>query len=829
MTRLRQDLAFALRAFRKAPGFTLVAVLVLGVGIGANTAIFTIVNQLVFKPLSGRAGDLVGLYNHHRTENRYRAFSYANYVDIREQSGVFDGLLAHTFAQAGVPAGDETRRAFVQLVSSNYFDTLGVSLAAGRSFTLEEERPGARIPVAIVPYARRHELGATIRINAADFTVVGVAPEGFTGTMALVSAEIYLPLGMFDVIVNDFFKHNNLLLADRSNPTLIVAGQLKPGVSEALAAERLDVVARRLEAAYPAENKDQALTINPLPRMSSSTSPQSNSGLTTVSALLLGLSGIVLVIACLNIANMLLARGAARAKEIAVRLALGAGRARVVRQLLTESLMLAGAGAALGLVLGFWATRALATSLASLTSSLALQLSFSAVPDWRVLLATIGFAALSTVAFGLGPALRLSRRDLVNDLKERTSDGAGSRRRLSARNLMVVAQVSLSLALLTAGGIFTSTTISAAAADPGFSYDRLYIATLDGAVAGYGEDATRAAYGRTLERLRQTPGVEAATLTSNVAFSDTRTGETVERVGVRDSARHAREFRVIGAGYFRTIGVPVLRGREFTAVEELSADAPRVAIIDEELARRMFRDEDPIGQMIRPVVEPGAPDQARAVPMQIVGVVPTLRVELIEVGASSHLYVPFGGTFRSGMHVQARLAPGIDEVAGVDLLRRAIREADAGLPVFSVSTMRAFHDRGIELWALKTASWLFTLLGGIALLLAVVGVYGVKSYVVAQRTREIGIRMALGADARAVVRMMLRDGLMLTGLGVAIGVPLAIAVSLVMASIFMGLGGVDPWVVAAATAVLAASAAVATIIPSRRAARIEPLTALRAE
>ena len=829
MSQLRQDLAYALRAFRKAPGFTLVAVLVLGVGIGANTAIFTIVNQLVFKPLSGRAGDLVGLYSHDRTENHYRAFSYANYADIREQGGVFEHLMAHTFARAGVPAGDTTRRTFVQLVSSNYFETLGVSLAAGRPFTLEEERPGARIPVAIVPYARRHELGSTIRINAHDFTIVGVAPEGFTGTMALVSAELFLPLGMFDDIVNDVFRDNNLPLADRANAALIVAGQLKPGLPPEQVEARLDALSRQLEAAYPAENKDQALTANPLPRMSSSTAPGGNSGLAAVSALLLGLSGIVLVIACLNIANMLLARGAARAREIAVRLALGAGRARVVRQLLTESLLLAGAGAALGLVLGFWATRALAVSLASLTSSLALQLSFSPEPDARVVLATIGFAAISTMAFGLGPALRLSRRDLVNDLKERDGGGAGTGRRFGARNLMVVAQVALSLALLTAGGIFTSSTVAAVAANPGFSYDRLYIATLDGAVAGYTEEITRASYRRILDRLRQTPGVEAATLTSNVAFSDTRTGETVQRVGVPDSNRGVREFRIIGADYFRTVGLPLLRGREFTLVEEHSPDAPPVAIIDDVLARRMFGDEDPIGQMIRPVAEPGRPDQTRLEPMEIVGVVPTLRVELLEAGPSSHLYVPFGGTFRSGMHVQARLAAGLDDVAGVELLRRAMREADAALPVFSISTMQAFHDSGIELWALKTASWLFTLLGGVALLLAVVGVYGVKSYVVSQRTREIGIRMALGADARAVVGMMLRDGLVLTGAGVAIGVPLAVAVSIVMASIFIGLGGVDARVVVAATLVLSAAATVATIIPSRRAARIEPLRALRSE
>ncbi|MBA3949654.1 MAG: ABC transporter permease, partial [Acidobacteria bacterium] len=312
MTQLRQDLSYALRTFVKAPGFTIIAILVLGIGIGANTAIFTIVNQMVFKPLSGRADELVGLYSRDRTEARgYRAFSYANYADVREQAGIFDGLMAHTFSMAGTPAGDTTRRTFVQLVSSNFFDTLGVSLAAGRPFTLEEERPGAGMPVVIVPYDRRDELGTKVRINAEDFTVVGVAPPGFTGTMAMVGAEMYLPLGMFDIIVNDLFKNNRMPLSDRANPALIVAGRLKDDVSPEQAKARLDAVSHQLEAAYPGENKNQELSVNPLPRMSSSTSPGGDGGLAAFAALLLGLSGIVLVIACLNIANMLLARGAA--------------------------------------------------------------------------------------------------------------------------------------------------------------------------------------------------------------------------------------------------------------------------------------------------------------------------------------------------------------------------------------------------------------------------------------------------------------------------------------------------------------------------------------
>jgi putative ABC transport system permease protein len=315
-----QDVRYALRTYAKTPVFTGIAVLVLAIGIGANSAMFTIANALLFKPLSGQAGELVGLYSRDRTRpDDYRAFSYPNYADIRGATAdIFDGLLAHTFAMAGFPAGDTTRGSFVAVVSSNYFDAMGVRLAAGRSFTAEEERPAANLPVVVASYDRWREagfdpayLGRRIRINAIDFTVVGIAPRGFTGTMALVVPEIWLPLGMFDVVVNDMFKNSGTGLRDRANHALIVAGRLKPGVAGKAAADRLDALSRQLERAYPGENRNQALLTHPLSRVSTSTNPQTDTGPAVASALLMTLSGVVLVIACLNIANMLLARGAA--------------------------------------------------------------------------------------------------------------------------------------------------------------------------------------------------------------------------------------------------------------------------------------------------------------------------------------------------------------------------------------------------------------------------------------------------------------------------------------------------------------------------------------
>jgi predicted permease len=836
MHRLLQDLRFGLRTFVKTPGFTVIAILVLGLGIGANSAVFTLVNAMMFKPLSGRAGELVGLYSHDRTvPDSYRAFSYPNYADIRERSGVFDALMAHTFAMVGEPKGDAMRRTFVNLVSSNYFETLGVSLAAGRTFTREEERPGARLPVVIATYPRWQQagldpafVGSTIRLNAEDFTIVGVAPEGFTGTMALVTAEFYMPLGMFDTMVNDIFKNRGSGLADRSNAALVVAGRIRRDLSQPVVEARLEALSRQMAEAYPAENKNQALSVSPLSRLSTSTSPRTDTGLGMFSTFLLGLSGAVLVIACLNIANMLLARGASRRKEVAMRLALGARRSRIVMQLLTESITLAAAGALLGLLFSYWTMKGLKVSMAA---ALPLNVSFDPRPDTMVLAVTIGFAVLSTIVFGLGPAMKLTRRDLVTDLKDLGADGSTIGRRFGARNLMVIGQVALSLALLTAGGIFARAALNAGASDPGYRYDRLLLASLDPSLAAMQEPRGREVYRSVLERVRALPSVESVALSSTLPFGDIHEGQTVERVGVKTTEQegNARNYRIISSDYFKSVGLTMVRGREFTRAEEESGTAPRVAIVDEILARSLFKGEDPIGQMIRIRQSPGLSGGASTEPMQVVGIAPPLRDGLLDRGPQSHLYVPFGRNYRAGMHVHVRAIPGSDEAAALDALRREIRGVDPKLPVLALSTMQAFHDNGLELWALKAGGRLFTALGLLAALLAVIGVYGVKSYVVSQRTREIGIRMALGASPGDVLQLVLRDGAYLTGVGVAVGVPLAAFISYAFTKVFVELGGFDPVVVGMSTLLLALSATAASALPARRAAHVAPLVALRTE
>ena len=833
MGKLLRDLHDALRTFRKAPGFTAIAIVVLALGVGANSAIFTLVNALVLKPLQGEADELVGIYNYDRTvPDSYRAFSYPNYVDIRDQAGVFDGLIAHMMAMVGVPAGDTTRRTFASVVSSNYFDTLGVSLAAGRPFTPLEERPGARIPVVIVNYARWKQagldpafLGSTILINAEDFTVVGVAPPAFTGTMALVTMEMWLPLGMYDAVVNDRLKNKATGLDDRANHGLIVAGRLTRSLTGEVVQARLDALARQLADTYPVENKNLALSYNPLPRMGTSTRPLGNGPLAALTVLFLALSGGVLLVACLNIANMLLARGTARGKEIAVRLALGADRSHIVRQMLTEGMVLSIAGAIVGLVLSYVSTRALATSLVTI---LPLALEFDPRPDVRVLVATLGFAALSTVVFGLGPALRLSRPDLVTDLKDLGQNAGTGVRRLGGRNMLVVAQVALSLTLLVAGGLFARAAVVASRSTPGFEYDRLLLATIDPSLGGADERRGRQLHRDVLTRLRAMPGVEAVGSASTVPFGDFHEGERIERAGATGGGEPpSATYRIAGADYFRSLGLRMLRGREFTEEEERSPGAPRVAIIDTVLARKIFGDEDPLGQSIRVVRRERLGGGIEPEAFQIVGIAPPIREEVFDPVPTGHVYVPAGRHYRGEMHLTVRAARAGSEEGLLHAIRRELRTVDPQLPVLDLKTMGAFHQASLGLWALRAGGYMFTLLGGLALLLAVVGIYGLRSYVVAQRTREFGIRMALGADASSVRRLVLREGLVVCLAGVLLGLPLAMLVAQAMMGLLHRIGGIDPLVFSVAPAILTAAALVASYIPARRATTIAPIEALR--
>jgi predicted permease len=840
------DLRFAIRMLAKNPVFTGIAVLVLALAIGGNTAMFTLINALALRPLQVKDPHaLVGCYSkEERPDGRFRSFSYSDYTLVRDQSPVFSSVLAYTMTMAGIVEGDATRRAFAPIVSANYFSTLGVKIPLGRDFTVEEEQPGSAIPVVIINHSYWKRLGAdpeivgrTVRINNRPFTVIGVAPEHFTGTTALFAPEFWAPLGVYEILAADFTNEQKRRLSDRQSHCLMLIGRLKPGVNMETAQGQLEGFSAQYQAAEPELNKDRSLLLARLPRLSISTNPQ-NDSTKALGAVLLSMSGAVLLIACLNLANMLLARGAARRKEIAIRIALGGARFRIIRQLLAEGLILSLAGGAAGLLLAYMATNLL---VASLVPKLPLfSIDFPAAPDWRVLVATFGFCLFSTLLFGLGPALKLSKTEVLADLKEQAGETPGRRAGgapIGFRNAIIVGQLALSLALLTAAGLFTRGAIKAAAADPGFSMERGILVEMDVGLAGYDENRGRQTYLTVLEKLRAFPGVESAAIAYTIPFGLFSDGAKVRRA--EDSGADGEQeqdkavvpedarFNIVSTDYFKTLALQLLLGREFDRFDESPAAEP-VAIVNDVLANRLWPDEDPIGRFIR-LDDKKQGGEARA--LRVVGLVPGLRSDLTDKTLPAHVYVPFGHFYRSQMnlHVKTSFGSYDPEASFLGTLRAEIRKIDEGIPVLSLRTLRDFRDEGLLLWFVRTGSRLFAIFGGLALFLAVVGVYGVKSYVIERRTREIGIRMALGATRVNVVWMVLREGGKLTLAGLALGLLLAWGTGQLLGSFLYEVNGADPVVFASATVVLAAAAMLACYVPARRAAKTEPMRALRYE
>ena len=844
MQNLWQDFRFGVRLMFRNPGFAGLAVLVLALGIGANTAIFTLVNNLILRPTPFAQPDqLVGLFSKNaKTPNSYRAFSYTEYASIRDGNTVFSNLMAESVAIVGVKEGDTTRRVFSEIVSSNYFDTFGVSLWKGRAFSLAEEKPGAAVPVVILSYEFWRQTGAdpdlvgkSLWINGLSYTVIGIAREGFTGRTMVASSGVWLPLGMYEATVNDF-EGIKRPLSDRSNYCLFPVGRLKAGVSPAEADSQLGILAAQLERADPKNDANQTIITHPLSRFSISTSPQDDGGLTSLSILLSGMAGLVLLIACFNLANMMLARGTARRKEFAIRLALGCGRRRILGQLMTEGFLLSVLGATLGLLFAVWGTRLLVYSLNAISP---ITLILRTTPDIRVFAAMLGFCLFSTVVFSLGPAMKASRPDVVSSLKECTGEDAaqGRRHMFSSRNLLVVGQLALSLTLLTAAGLFVRGAFKAGNVNPGFNLNNGVLVELDAGLVGYDEEQGRAAYQRVQERLAALPGVKSVSMAATVPFGMVSLGKSVLRA--EDAAPDLAEdrnqsqsvsarFNIIGKDYFHTLGVPLLRGRSFNTAEEDPASKASVAIVDDALAQKLWPNQDPLGQRI---VFRGD-DKTKVNPvMTVVGVVPSLVDSLMEAKKGAHVYVPFGDAYQSDVFFHLRmLAPGAAaEATMMQDIRGAIQQADNHLPILSLKTMRAQLDQSMDMWLIRTGARMFSLLGGLALFLAVVGVYGLKAYTVARRTREIGIRMALGATVRDTLWMIMKEGLGLTLWGAGIGMALALLVGRLLSSMLYEVSPMDPVVLIAAPVLLAAVSLMASFIPARRAAKVDPMVALRYE
>jgi predicted permease len=846
------DFRFAFRQLGKARAFTAAAIIVLALGIGANTAIFSLMNTLLFQPPHyAKANEIVQVFSQDKKNPKtFRGFSYPTYLDIRDQNSVFSGVMAHNLAMVGVGDKGSTRRAFTDVVSANYFSVMGVMPTQGRAFRAEEETPGRDAAVAIVSYNYWKKeglnpamLGSTILIDSRPFTVIGIMPQGFTGTTQVFAPEIWLPLGVYDQVANDFETGNKDKLDNRGGRQFMIVGRLKPGMTAAAAAPALKTLAANLEQAYPVEQKDQTFMIEALSRFSLSTSPSSGNNVKRLAPLLFGMSGVVLLVACLNLANMLLARGAARRKEIAIRLALGASRWRIVRQLLSEGFVLALAGGVFGLLLGLWSSDLL---VASLGKKLPIDIVWQSGLSTPVLMATFAFCLLGTFAFALGPALKLSKSAVIGDLKEQAGEDTFVRRwKFLPRNPLVVVQIAFSLALLTAAALFIRGAGKAANVDTGLQTSSNYLLEVDASLATYDQTRSQDLYRTLEERLAALPGVERASISSSVPFGMIELDKSVQRGGANPApdakpatAAEGLAFKAnlnsVGADYFNTVGLPVLRGRAFNVAEAMHQTSPTVAIIDEVLAKKLWPDGDALGQRIqfaeRDLTQAKSSGETRA-QIEVVGIVPYTRDNLFEKDPNGTLYLPFAGGFQSNVFFHIRFAPnaGRDTGATADLIRRTVREVDAAVPILSLKTFAQHLDGNIELWIVRAGAALFSIFGGLALALATVGVYGVKAYSVARRTREIGIRMALGARRETVQWMILREGAVMLTSGVALGLLLAAGTGKLISGMLYSVGALDPLAFTIAPVVLAAAALLATWLPARRATRISPMAALRTE
>ena len=867
MTGLIQDFRYALRQLRKSPGFTAAAIVVLALAIGGNTAIFSVVREIAFSPRPyADESQVVQLYTHGRKDqNSFRMFSYQIYRDIREQNTVFSGVLAHNVAMVGVGEGEGSRRTFAAIISSNYFSTLGVPLAQGRAFLPAEEDPNSATPVVIASNLYWEKTGSdpqlvgkTIRVNERQFTVVGITPEHFTGTMMLFGPELYFPLGDFDLLINNSQAASQRSLDRRDAYNLYVVGRLKPGVTAATAEAALNVLATNLESAYPVEQKDQTFTTRPLPRMNTSGYPSREKGdLKLISTFLFGMAGVVLLVACLNLANMFLARSLARRKEIALRLALGGGRNRIIRLILTEGVVLSLAGGVAGFLLGLISSNML---MASLGARMPVAMFFHGGADPAVFAATLGFCAFATLCFALWPAIKLTRTDVITDLKEHAGEDAAPRRyRWLPRNSLVVAQIALSLGLLTAAGLFVRGALKAGSVETGFRADSTILVEVDASLGGYDQTRSLQLFRAASDRLASLPGVQSASIAAIVPFGLQSIGRPVQRAGMKPApnthpatAAAGLAFNApwnsVGADYFATMGLPLLRGRAFTKIEAEIPGSPPVAIIDDVLAKKLWPDGDALGQHIQ-WAEGGSPTAGAgstnaggtsndypkhdgdAQSLEIVGIVPATRWELFQPEMGGHIYVPFAQGFQSNVFFHVRTAPHVPgtDAALFDLIRREIREAAPGLPVFSVRSFHQHLDNSVQLWMVRSGAAMLSIFGGLALTLATVGIYGIKVYAVARRTREIGIRMALGARPGEVVRMILREGLVMTLSGVGLGFLLALGIGRALSSMLYQVSPADPIAFTLAPCVLLAAALLACWLPARRAAKVDPMVALRYE
>jgi macrolide transport system ATP-binding/permease protein len=819
MQTLWQDLKYGLRILAKSPGFAAIAILTLALGIGANTAIFSVVDSLLLRPLPVKApGEITVLALQQKNEILSQYLSYPEYQDIREQSSeAFSDMLAYRLGLDGLSVDGRSNHILTSFVTGNYFTMLGLKPFLGRLILPSEGRTPGADPVIVLGYdywrdrfgGDRGVVGKSVSVDGHAFTIVGVAPESFHGLNSVLDMQAYMPMGM--ATVEGYFKND--FMADRNARSFIVFGRLKRGVGLQRAKATLNVIAHRLSEEHPKDEKDLALSV--FPERLARPVPLPHNPIIAVSALFLALSMLVLLLACFNVANLLLVRATVRQREMAIRAALGGTRTRLIRQLLTESLVLALLGGAAGILVGVWGSAMMGSVNFHMDLPILLNFSF----DWRVFTFAFAAAALTGIIVGIVPALRASRGDLSEILHEGGRGVSGAHQKL--RSALVIAEIAGSLMLLVIAALFTRSLQDAQHMNLGFDPNGVLNLTMDPHEVGYSKTQGKDFYKRLLDSVRALPGVESASLAFSVPMGDTYTSKSINVPGyIPPAGQPAPNVanNVVSPGYFKTMRMPIVRGRAFTEADDEKAQ--HVAIVNQTMAERFWPHEDPIGRTFSAVNEP---DKA----FRIVGIVKDARYASIFEHGEPYFYVPLAQNYTSIETLQIRT---VGEPGG--MAAEAQEEIDRiapALPVFDVQTMSQALGSGQGFLVFRLGAALAGTLGILGLALVLVGVYGVVSYAASQRTHEIGIRMALGAQPGEIRRIVFRQGFFLVISGLVVGLLGSLAASRVVGNFLVGVSAVDPVIFGSVAVLLAAVTLSACYIPARRAMRVDPMVALRHE
>lgn len=810
---LLKDIRYAVRKLKSNPGFAIAAILCVALGIGANTATFSIADAILFKSTNVEDPEsIVRLFVNWSSGLKHASFSYPDYADLRDRNDVFDGLVAETIRPFHLSTGESNERVWGSVVSGNYFSVLGIDLALGRGFAPEEDQTPGTHPVVVLSHGlwqsrfggARDIIGRDIFLNSREFTVIGITEEGFLGTNAGLATALWAPIMMLEQLwpgANRLEQRGNHWI----NP---VIGRLKPGVSMEQALAASNAVMAQLTEEFPDSNEGK--TLEAFSDSKSSLHPMVRDGFKGFMLLVFVVVGFILVLACANVAGLLLARFAAREKEIGIRLAVGVGRARLVRQLFAESLVLSFIAGAIGLALAYFLVR--------FVGSFSPPSDFPFSIDMGINLRILGFTFLATlftgVLFGLAPALTAARQDFMRSLREGTSSAGG--RVSKMRQVLVVGQLALSLMLLVGAGLATRGLDNARKLDLGFNPENQFVASLDLALQGY-EEADGIEFRRALRRrLEAWPDVVAVGFADVIPLNlaSQQNGAVPDGFVVPEGeSSPSIDYNTVDHGYFDAIGVPILRGRAFT--EQDDTESGPVLIINQAFADRYWPGEDPIGKRVR----------TRGDDHTVVGLVPTGKYFSIGEDPKPYMYYCVHQIYRgtSVLHVRTRSNPSQHFGA----LRSEVRQLDSTLPVSDLKTMHA--ALGLALLPARMAAGVVTAFAVLALLLASVGLYGVIAYSVGQRTREFGIRMALGAQTGDVLQLVLRRASKVTVIGLGVGLALGIALAKLMTTVLYGVSALDAMAYLTAIVALAAVAFSATLLPARRASRVSPVVALKNE